>query len=730
MWHRESRGNAAREAGVIQAKQPKTFARAVAEAVKGLDVKVSTSQDVGGGFPVENMEYFVHKDCRSTHSEASWDDIWTLRESVAEVCGDDAVALRYDYDYPRFASTSPGQIRLLMPDKRRYTKFYESNGTFAFRFDSVLSHLSIMRGNFPEAPYGLKPGQLLPAQHTDESVKGGLYFYGSLFACRTSGQGKLTFEDLAGDIDPQVQAFCGLGIISILRVTDVLAGPTGKNDAQWAKSGNNPKCAYVVGSIVSKQQHNAFHHMISLNNWRSCVNDMLQVVADPSKYLPFESFAFLERYVAGGSFLAHAEWLPLRCIHKLPLKKHKSASVNWIAGKLIESRVVAFIRDDSCAHPKNQAVIKVLMDWVKRGLNEEKVVYDPKTHTCYTLMEAAQLEKRSYEEFEMAQCALGRAYKSAIESAMVCGTNKQQHKKAAIPSGKRPYVETNLSKKRSCIDERLIETKPSTASGSEPNRSREQEFTDDADVQERLGPRTTSGSSLEQQHKQAALPPGKRPYAETKLSNKRPCIDERLIETRGPQSPRGPVGLVIDARMAGSSPSARGCSGREAVVTTDASASSGDLETTDEATSMLHHLARSTAFAIYDFLEGKETQMTKSLFAKKRRGTMMKCLKNILEKNPECAWKDTVFAVTAHLISQDRAKWKLWIKQIGEHEIHPICKSNQEGARASWLLLAHMLIKAPSIVEEARSEVKKENAKKERGCLKRQTKGKVKRRAK
>ena len=109
---------------------------------------------------------------------------------------------------------------------------------------------------------------------------------------------------------------------------------------------------------------------------------------------------------------------------------------------------------------------------------------------------------------------------------------------------------------------------------------------------------------------------------------------------------------------------------------------------------------------------------------------MMKCLENMLEKNPECAWKDTVFAVTAHLMSQDRAKWKLWIKQIGEHEIHPICKSNQEGIRKSEELLAHMLIKAPSIVEEARSEVKKENAKKQRGCLKRQTKGKVKRRAK
>ena len=66
----------------------------------------------------------------------------------------------------------------------------------------------------------------------------------------------------------------------------------------------------------------------------------------------------------------------------------------------------------------------------------------------------------------------------------------------------------------------------------------------------------------------------------------------------------------------------------------------------------------------------------------------------------------------------------------GEDGLHPICKTNEEGVRKSKELLAHMLDEAPKIVEEARSECKKENAKKQRGCLKRQTKGKVKRRAK
>jgi hypothetical protein len=103
----------------------------------------------------------------------------------------------------------PGQIRLLMPEGRRYLKHYDADGTIAFRMDSVLSHVSSMHGAFPESPYGLKPGQLLPAQYTDENVKGGVYFYGSLTACLQSGQGKwkLRPQDI---IDEQTQAFCDL----------------------------------------------------------------------------------------------------------------------------------------------------------------------------------------------------------------------------------------------------------------------------------------------------------------------------------------------------------------------------------------------------------------------------------------------------------------------------------------------------------------------------------------
>ena len=45
----------------------------------------------------------------------------------------------------------------------------------------------MMHGAYHDLPYGLKPGQLLPARHTDEAVKSGINFYGSLSSCRKSG---------------------------------------------------------------------------------------------------------------------------------------------------------------------------------------------------------------------------------------------------------------------------------------------------------------------------------------------------------------------------------------------------------------------------------------------------------------------------------------------------------------------------------------------------------------
>ena len=138
-------------------------------------------------------------------------------------------------------STDAGQIRLVRPDGR-YTKYYDASGTIAFRFDSVLSHLSILHGAYPNSPCSLKPGQLLPAEHTDEAVRGGVYFYGSLNACPKSGSGHWK-PSLQGENDEQTQRLCSLGIISVLKVTKVLAGPKAAKNAQWAICGSEPNCA-------------------------------------------------------------------------------------------------------------------------------------------------------------------------------------------------------------------------------------------------------------------------------------------------------------------------------------------------------------------------------------------------------------------------------------------------------------------------------------------------------
>ena len=167
----------------------------VAQAVNHLGIKVSSSRHIGVHFNDNDIKEFTHERCVSTKAEGQWDKEVTITENVREICGDSAVVLKYEYGLPCFPSSAPGQIRLLLRSQHgeggsRYLKHYAGGGTIAFRFDSVLSHLGIMHGACPESPHGLQPGQFLPAFHTDEAVKGGLYFYGSLNACPLSGPGK------------------------------------------------------------------------------------------------------------------------------------------------------------------------------------------------------------------------------------------------------------------------------------------------------------------------------------------------------------------------------------------------------------------------------------------------------------------------------------------------------------------------------------------------------------
>ena len=112
---------------------------------------------------------FEHRNCFRPNAPCSIPEI--LTESLAEVFGVGAIWLQYDYPYPKFTSSEEGHIRLFMPNDKGYLKKYDETGTIAFRMDSVLYHLNVMRGAFHGSSYGLKPGQLLPSQYIDERVK-------------------------------------------------------------------------------------------------------------------------------------------------------------------------------------------------------------------------------------------------------------------------------------------------------------------------------------------------------------------------------------------------------------------------------------------------------------------------------------------------------------------------------------------------------------------------------
>ena len=71
-------------------------------------------------------------------------------------------------------------------------------------------------------------------------------------------------------------------------------------------------------------------------------------------WLSSGSVPSLRRYVAGEVFLAHANWLPLRCATVGKFDAFQSD--RWIAREMIRKYIATFIRDDSFTNPVNQCV--------------------------------------------------------------------------------------------------------------------------------------------------------------------------------------------------------------------------------------------------------------------------------------------------------------------------------------------------------------------------------------
>ena len=396
----------------------------LAEAVNYLGFDVSSNKEIEGEFSNFNSPGFDHPNSVLTYPYSG--SYETLSEDLNNVFGQNAIWLHYgNEDSSRFTSPRKGQIRLLMPNDWRYIKKYEATGTFAFRTESLLSHLSTLHGAFPtKMPYALKPGQLPPERHTDENIRGGVYFYGSLHACLLhdfATFGDNHFNRLRQRRRAkQMEDFFNLNVISVLQVTNVIAGPSangGRTLDLWSKSISAPGNAFITGCIITQAQIDDFGVM-KLNELNSFLSGIVDILKTPSDFLSLEGNSFLRRYVAGGVFLAHAYSLPLRFITVGEFEP--SDTDEWIAVKLIRKYIAAFITDDSFSNPVNECVKDALMKWVVGGLSNEKVIYDPSTSKCYTLREVANLLERGEvrERLRMAKCGLTDDYNSAVRSVV------------------------------------------------------------------------------------------------------------------------------------------------------------------------------------------------------------------------------------------------------------------------------------------------------------------------
>ena len=137
-------------------------ARIVAESMRSVDIRVTSSSDIGGPFPVNGEFIFTHQNCCLTAQPS--EPSFTIEEDVRKICGQQSIVLHYDYRQDSFDGYAPGHIRMFNAGGARCLKYYKSDGTVAFRYDSILSHLSIMRGFQCKelSAYSLPPGRVAP----------------------------------------------------------------------------------------------------------------------------------------------------------------------------------------------------------------------------------------------------------------------------------------------------------------------------------------------------------------------------------------------------------------------------------------------------------------------------------------------------------------------------------------------------------------------------------------
>ena len=177
---------------------PHPAAYLMAKILALYQVEVETSVSVHHSIPVIKTEvgndpHILTVKAMGTSSQAPC----VLEESVDSLYGQEAIVLRFKYAFPMSAhERAASQLRFYVEpkedesDKGRYQVEVDANGCYAYRNDSILSLLSIMRG-FPIGSFenagmqvigALKKGMLCQPQGTDEGAHCRIYCYGSLYA--------------------------------------------------------------------------------------------------------------------------------------------------------------------------------------------------------------------------------------------------------------------------------------------------------------------------------------------------------------------------------------------------------------------------------------------------------------------------------------------------------------------------------------------------------------------
>ena len=109
-------------------------------------------------------------------------------EGSRHIFGFDSVYLKCKYDTMQISGPvrQSTALRVLAgiedcPGKGRFLEDVGRQGSLCYKYDSLVSLLSMMQGFGPaNTPYRLLPGMVAPASATDESIRAQVHCYGSL----------------------------------------------------------------------------------------------------------------------------------------------------------------------------------------------------------------------------------------------------------------------------------------------------------------------------------------------------------------------------------------------------------------------------------------------------------------------------------------------------------------------------------------------------------------------